>query len=231
LINLFVETADSDKNDYLTATQMVQLCDVVMSVDAYRDSARSAWPAWRRKARAMVDWPWFDHITSFLVVVVFIAVLCQYTKPELVGLCTAILVSLTFVFAVEIFIRIAGKGFIDYWMEDSLHRIDLVSVSLAVALHLFTIIDQSTGHMSRTETAAVDSLAKVLVLARLSRIIQVVQVNNDLKRLVKIIASVLPIAMRYVKRGRCRCRCSCCCCCAWVVVVVLPMRLRHRDYY
>ena len=85
--------------------------------------------------------------------------------------------------------------------------------------------------MSRTETAAVDSLAKVLVLARLSRIIQVVQVNNDLKRLVKIIASVLPIAMRYVKRGRCRCRCSCRCrCCAWVVVV-LPMRLRHRDYY
>ena len=116
------------------------------------------------------------------------------TKPAVDALET-ITTMFVYIFTIEVVAKIVALGFKKFWRVSWFNRIDFFTVQLSLMIFLYDLVFQHTKDSN--DSASPKQLAIAALLARLVRILRIMDNNTAFRRLTGTIIHVIPALWRF----------------------------------
>ena len=144
---------------------------------------------------------YFDLVFDILIVCNGIVIVMLAMRDEIrldqpaVDALTTISTMFVYIFATEVVAKIVALGFKKFWRVSWFNRIDFFTVQLSLMIFLYDLVFQHTKDSN--DSASPKQLAIAALLARLVRILRIMDNNAAFRRLTGTIIHVIPALWRF----------------------------------
>ena len=155
----------------------------------------------RKAAQALTNYRYFDLVFDIFIVcngivIVTLAMRDEIILPEAtVDALTTISTMFVYLFTAEVVTKIVALGFKKFWRVSWFNRIDFFTVQLSLMILLFDYIVKHTVYGDNSGSPK--QLAIAALLARLVRILRIMDNNAAFRRLTGTIIHVIPALWRF----------------------------------
>eukprot|EP00944_MAST-04C_sp_MAST-4C-sp1_P012833 g12833.t1 len=155
----------------------------------------------RNAAQALTGLRYFDLVFDILIVCNGIVIVMLAMRDEIrldqpaVDALTTISTMFVYIFATEVVAKIVALGFKKFWRVSWFNRIDFFTVQLSLMILLYDAIFQHTK--KDDDGGSPKQLAIAALLARLVRILRIMDNNAAFRRLTGTIIHVIPALWRF----------------------------------